>query len=102
MSDNTPKKTLAYYELDGQPVMGPVRVGLKTKLQYERTSKARGWDVESQPFTTSLFWAWHASKLAGNHDLSFDDFSSQAVDTWLVTEDGAAVDPTNQGSTDIS
>lgn len=90
-------KTLAYYELDGVE-HGPFRVGIKTKCQFEATAKARRWDLESQPFTTAKFWAWHASKEAGAHELSYEDFEQQVTDAIVTTPDGdetgLGLDPT--------
>ena len=90
------KKINAFYELDGVE-HGPYRVGIKAKLQYEKTAKARGWDVEANPFTTALFWAWFAGKEAGAHDLTYELFSDAVTDAVVVTDgegDGLDLDPT--------
>lgn len=92
------KKIQAYYELDGAE-HGPFRVGIKTKLQYEKTAKARGWDADGNPFTTALFWAWHAGREAGAHDLSYELFADAVTDAVVVPDgdgesDGLDLDPT--------
>jgi hypothetical protein len=99
------KKINAYFELDGKE-HGPFRVGMKTKLQYEKTAKARGWDVEDTPFTTALFWAWHAGKEAGAHDLSYEIFADAVTDAVVETlgdveSDGLDLDPTQTAPTTL-
>lgn len=98
-------KSYGYYELEGKE-FGPHRVGIKTKLQYEKTSKARGWKADENPFTTTLFFVWHASQK--EHGLSFEDFSAQVDDVAIVDEDDEAedgelgLDPTQTGTGDAS
>ncbi|QTF71765.1 hypothetical protein [Arthrobacter woluwensis] len=97
-------KSFAYYELEGKE-FGPHRVGIKTKLQYEKTAKNRGWKSDEHPFTTTLFFAWHASQ--AEHGLTFEDFSAQVEDVAIVdasdqTEDGLGLDPTQTATGDAS
>lgn len=81
----TISKQFGIYELNGE--VNRVRIGLKSKLQYETTAKARKWgNAEDAPFQTQAFWTWHAAKEAGQHDLSFEDFIDQ-VDDVIVTMD---------------
>lgn len=91
---STIKKQFGTYELDGV-VHGPFRIGLKTKLQFEKTAKARKWEAESDPITTITFWTWHASKLAGAHELTWEDFIAQVEDIHVGDEDGSDVDEEN-------
>lgn len=86
------KKQFGLYELDGK-VYGPVRIGLKSKLQYERTAKQRKWDAETEPMHAITFWIWHAAKERGLHELSFDEFIEQVEDVQTDDSDDAD-DPT--------
>lgn len=74
-------KLAGYYE-DAQGVEhGPFRIALQDKLQYEKTAKTRKWDAEADAITSDAFLVWHASKRAGAHELTFEDFTTQMVDT---------------------
>lgn len=98
-------KSYAYYELDGK-VYGPHRIGLKTKLQYEKTAKVRKWNSDDDAVTTLAFWTWHASQQ--EHGLTFDDFLARVEDVNVETpepagEDGElGLDPTQTGTGDAS
>lgn len=73
-------KIAGYFEDQHGVEHGPFRIGLADKLQYERTAKARGWDAEADSITSDVFLVWHASKRAGAHDLSFEEFTSTMTD----------------------
>lgn len=85
----TIKKQFGIYELNDE--VHRVRIGLKSKLQYETTAKARKWgDAEEQPFNAMAFWIWHAAKDRGLHELSFEDFIDEVVD--IAVDDGSEDD----------
>lgn len=73
-------KLAGYYEDEQGTEHGPFRISLADKLQYEKTAKARKWDAEADSITSDVFLVWHASKRAGAHDLSFEQFTTQMVD----------------------
>lgn len=73
-------KIAGYYEDEHGTEHGPFRINLTDKLQYEKTAKARNWDAEADSITSDVFLVWHASKRAGAHDLSFEQFTTQMND----------------------
>lgn len=73
------KRIFGYYELDGEEFS--VRIGLKSKLQYETTARARKWPAsEDAPFQAQAFWTWHAAKERGLTDLTYEEFIDQVED----------------------
>lgn len=90
-------KLAGYYEDQDGTEHGPYRITLADKLQYEKTAKVRKWDAESDAITSDAFLVWHASKRAGAHDLSFEDFTNQMVDTSAqkLEEEDTEESPTN-------
>lgn len=73
-------KLAGYYE-DAQGIEhGPFRITLEDKLQYEKTAKARKWDAEADSITSDVFLVWHASKRAGAHAHSFEEFTVTMLD----------------------
>ncbi|MEZ2371036.1 hypothetical protein [Arthrobacter sp. RCC_34] len=99
---NTPQRSTAYYETKDGDIHGPYRVGIASKLQYEKTAKARGWDADEKPFTLNLFFAWHASKQAGAHEQTFDEFTAATFDAWITYEDVPGLGPTQSAPADES
>ncbi len=73
-------KTFATFELADGTVHTDVRITLQDKLQHERTARAKNWDIEKEAFRTTAFWAWHAGKREGLHNLSWEEFEQTAVD----------------------
>lgn len=73
-------KLVGYFEDQDGAEHGPYRINLQDKLQYERTAKARKWDADEDSITSDVFLVWHASKRAGGHTLSFEEFTSTMVD----------------------
>lgn len=96
------KHTIATVELeDGRTLKA--RVGIATKMQWEKSAKAQGWNADDNPFTVNLFWAWHATRHAGQHDLSWESFVAAAVDADLDVVEAPAgeadPDPTQTAAT---
>lgn len=94
-------KTVAIIEMQDGTEIGPVRVGLATKLQASKTAKAKGWDMERDAIEVSSFMSWHAAKGAGLLELSYEEYSASVFDAGVFEadpEDAAAADaadPTN-------
>lgn len=81
----------AYAELDdesGGITYEGLRVTLASKLAYERTARNKGWkSVEANPFSFSAYLAWHAGKLAGKHELTWEEFERHAIDAGIDQPD---------------
>ncbi len=75
---------------------------LPSRMAWERAAKANGWTAEANPFTTGAFLSWHAAKLAGRHDLSWDEFVKVALEADVVKAPGGAhaADPTQTASSE--
>lgn len=94
-------KYVAYIELDSGKELGPVRVGLKTKIQAGKTAKAQGWNQERDAVLLNAFMAWHAAKAEGLVDMPWDEFLNVARDTdvqMLEDDDEDPENPTNPAS----
>ena len=78
------QKSEGYYEDANGIEHGPFRVTLADKLQYEKTAKARGWEAEATPFTTTTFLAWHAAKRSGAPVPSFEEFIATVNDAVVL------------------
>lgn len=80
-------KSVAMIELADGTELGPVRVGLATKLQASKTAKAKGWDMERDAIEVSSFMAWHAAKHAGLLDMTYEDYTAQVFDAGVFEAD---------------
>lgn len=90
--------SVEYLDAGGAPVVvEDVRVLFADRLAYERTAKARRWDVETLPMTGAGYLAWAALKRTGQYTGSYDDFLAQVVDVQL--DDAKAEDDTSQDPT---
>lgn len=87
-------KYVGYIELETGEEIGPFRVGLKTKIQAGKTSKARGWQQERDAAEISAFMAWHAAKSKGLIDMPWEEFIDATVDSSVeeLTADEAEAD----------
>lgn len=90
-------QTIANVELTDGTILR-ARVGIHTKIAWEKAAKANKWNHEDNPFTVSLFWGWHATRHAGQHDDSYDEFTRRVADAQLkevtTDTDEADEDPT--------
>jgi hypothetical protein len=84
------KPTYANVELTNGVVHEDVRITYGDRLRLEKTMKARGWDGERQPFTTSGFLAWAALERLGAYTGSYTEFLADVLDVQL---DDTAADP---------
>lgn len=91
-------------------VVEGLRIGLDAKLQYERTARAKRWNQEEQPFTTTAYLAWAAARTAGHPGTpdSWEQFLAEVTDVFMYTNDDIAdqtvrdddlPDPTRQAAT---
>lgn len=89
------KKQIGSFELENGTVVENIRIGLKDKLQLERTARVRSWEPEKDVFTTTAFLVWHAAKRLGHTELSYDDFVKDVEDAQLSFDEDPAteVDP---------
>lgn len=89
------KKQIGSFELENGTVVENIRIGMKDKIQLERTARVRSWEPEKDVFTTTAFLVWHASKRLGHTALSYDDFMKEVEDAQLTFDDDeqAEVDP---------
>lgn len=88
------KRLEGYYLAAGEE-HGPFKVGLKTKLQYERTARARKWGgAEEEPLKVTAFWVWHAAHEAGEFEGDFETFL-ETVDDADVVDASAEDEPEN-------
>lgn len=81
------EKLFGYAELKDGTTWEGVRITFATKVAFERSARANGWDAEKQPFTVSAFWSWHAAKLAGLTTLSWKEFNDQVVDAGATQDE---------------
>lgn len=86
------QKQFASYETTDGTVHENIRVGLKDKLQCERTAKRNQWDAEHDGFLMSAFLAWHASKRIGIHTLGFEEWKDTVEDVLVVNRDAEGTD----------
>lgn len=63
------------------------RIIFADQMQYEKTSRARGWNPEKDQALSNLFMAWQSLLRTGQHDLSWEDFQEFAIDTQVETKD---------------
>lgn len=68
------KKQFGSYLLKDGTEHGPFHVKIQTKIQFEKTAKARKWDAQDDANQSAAFMTWHASKQAGEHTMSFEEF----------------------------
>lgn len=81
-------KSYGSFEMaDGTEVSG-IRIGLKDKLQLERTAAAKRWDTEKQFYTTGAFLVWHAAKRQGHlpDGMTYEQFVEQCEDIDVDTQ----------------
>ncbi|MGJ9424728.1 hypothetical protein ACHABX_02655 [Nesterenkonia halotolerans] len=105
------QKIFGFIELADGTEHEDFRVGLPSKLQAERTARARNWDPETQHNQVAAFTAWHAAcKVHKLIDMTFDEFMDTAVDAGVYHEDPEdknpesdyAEDPTRADQSDDS
>lgn len=79
--------------LDGREIIG-FRVGLKTKIQAEKTARAQGWKPEADAATMNAFMAWHAAHEQGLITEKWAEFVDAVMDASTVEmeDDGAAAE----------
>ncbi|HZJ81429.1 MAG TPA: hypothetical protein VFC95_01910 [Guyparkeria sp.] len=84
-------KIFGVYELDGD--VYEVRIGLKSKLQYETTARTRKWPgPDDAPFQAQAFWTWHAAKERNliAPSMTYEEFIDQVEDVYV--KDGQTED----------
>lgn len=86
----TMPKYVAFIELNDGSEYGPIRVGLASKIQANKTARANGWDPERDVSTLNAFMAWHAATTAGLLSMGWDEFLATAMDAITVPLDGDA------------
>ena len=94
------EKLFGYAELKDGTTWEGVRITFATKVAFERSARANGWDAEKQPFTVSAFWSWHAAKTAGITSLSWKEFNEQVVDAG-ATQDEPDADDTGESDDNV-
>lgn len=98
------QKFVAFVEMKDGTDFGPIRIGLKTKMQAEKSSKANNWSQERDGAILNAFMAWHAGQQAGVFDLTWDEFNENVFDAsteTLEVPEGTtdAEDPTQPAAT---
>lgn len=98
------QKFVAFIEMQDGTEFGPIRIGLKTKIQSEKTAKANNWSQERDTATLNAFMAWHAAQTVGAFDLTWDEFTANVLDATtaeLEVAEGTtdAEDPTQPAAT---
>lgn len=98
------QKFVAFIEMEDGTEFGPIRIGLKTKIQAEKSSKANNWSQERDSAVINSFMSWHAAQTAGAFDLTWEEFSANVFDANTVelarVEDSTdAEDPTRPAAT---
>lgn len=94
------KPTLAAVELatpDGTVVHDQVRVIYADRLQYEKSAKARNWNVQASPMFGAGFLAWAALTRLGLYSGTWEEFLDQVVDVTLAEPEDGEADPTRAG-----
>ncbi|NQD40914.1 hypothetical protein [Glutamicibacter halophytocola] len=95
------KKQYGTYLLNDGTEHGPFHVKIQTKIQFEKTAKARKWDAEDDPNQSAAFMTWHASKLSGEHSMSFDEFMESIDDVYFqFTDEDVTGDSPNLSNPD--
>lgn len=98
------QKFVGYIEMQDGTEFGPVRIGLKTKMQAEKSAKANNWSQERDGALLNAFMAWHAAQAEGLFDLTWEEFNDNVFDaTTMLLEvpEGTtdAEDPTRPAAT---
>lgn len=98
------QKFVAFIEMQDGTEFGPVRIGLKTKIQAEKSARANNWTQERDGATLNAFMAWHAAKEVGEITLTWDEFLAHVFDANTVELDKVegetdAEDPTQTAAT---
>ncbi len=77
----------AYGTLRDGTTWKDVPVGVASRIQWERTAVVNKWATDTHTLTFAAFLSWHASKRAGIHDLTWDDFVEAADEANVDTSD---------------
>lgn len=98
------QKYIGFIEMQDGTEFGPIRIGLKTKMQTERSTKANNWSTSNDVSTINAFMCWYAGKEAGEFDMSWDEFLAQVFDANTVELEAPekttdAEDPTRPAAT---
>lgn len=98
------QKYVGFIEMNDGTEFGPIRVGLATKIQAEKTSKANNWAPDRDGATINSFMAYHAAKTAGLIDITWDEFKANVLDATTATlevdqDTTDAEDPTHPAAT---
>lgn len=75
----TQKRMTCHGELPDGTTWEQLPVPVATRIQWEKTARVQKWSHETHPLTLSAFVSWHASKRAGIHDLTWEEFSDVAL-----------------------
>lgn len=101
----TQKRMTCHGELPDGTTWDELPVPVATRIQWEKTARVQKWTHETHPLTLSAFVSWHASKRAGIHDLTFEQFIDVALDADInqgssdATEGGASEDDEDRPTT---
>ena len=63
-----------------------VLLNLKARLQWAKTSRARGWDSQDE-LTGQVFMVWYCMKQTGAFTGTFEEFEDAAA--WMVAHEEA-------------
>lgn len=75
-----PAQTLAFGRLDTGEAWDAEPILLADRLAMERAARANQWTPQGYAITIGAFLSWHASKRAGHHTLTFEEFLAHAAD----------------------
>lgn len=89
-------------EMQDGSVHGPHRVIFADKVHAEKTFRANGWSFGEENIRLEGFFAWATTRRAGEHDLGYEAFVEQLVDTQFesATQEDEGEDPTTSGGRD--
>ena len=88
------KKNTITCEMQDGSIYGPHRVIFADKVHAEKTFRANGWEFGGENIRLEGFFAWAASRRAGDHAHSYEAFLEQLVDTAFQSQDADDEDPT--------
>lgn len=97
----TMPKYVGFIELKDGTEHGPFRIGLATKIQTSKTTRANGWDPERDQGILNGFMAWHSARERGLIEMGWDEFLEQVEDAVTVKQESQDTedeeDPTKPG-----
>lgn len=68
-------------------------VPMPAKIAWERTARAKGYDLEHQPFTFALYLSWWTGQQTGHHTIAWEQFADNVIDASVEQDQPEAVDP---------